>query len=1015
MFRPRCPDSPAQHRSQAPSPTSPRARLGKAASRGRRRASPENVNGVEGCSSTYPNLPDSATETCTTEATGECQLIAEEGTIEGPSEVEDTITLTAPTDYSVTKVKGCHSESGSPEAPVCHVLLKEFSQPSTVTFELKPWPVLTVDVGGPKSLGLEAAVDNELADGQVVTVQQINPSSGVPEGEAHTCKTANGVEGRGLSTGTPASCGVQVPEGEYTVTIPEEWTIPANAHFTAATVYVSGADENIKKVKLNLGATATESFSTSFIPDMEVKVGGPKSLGFAAVENELADGQKVIIQQIEPSSGEPVGEARSCTSGNGVEGTGLSTGTPASCGVQVPEGEYIVKIPEEWTAEGDFLTTHVFVSGADENIKKVGLNRGGTATESFSTSFIPDMEVDVGGPKSLGFAAVDNELADGQVVTIQQIDPSSGEPVGEAHTCKTANGVEGTGLSTGTPASCGVQVPEGEYTVTIPEEWTIPANAHFTAATVYVSGADENIKKVGLNRGGTATESFSTSFIPDMEVDVGGPKSLGFAAVDNELADGQVVTIQQIDPSSGEPVGEAHTCKTANGVEGTGLSTGTPASCGLQVPEGEYTVTIPEEWTIPANAHFTAATVYVSGAGSNIKKVGLNRGGTATESFSTSFIPDLEVDVGGPDIGVFPVDEDANGQVVAILPIDGTPGKPTSCTAGGGYADNTTASCGSQLLPGTYQVSVPQQWTPTDGDPGVYVTGDENVQDVTLNAGNAKQISFSTAYLNLTDSGSGSGSATTTDGKLSATGSGGSGTVTVGEYSSNPEGVPAFDSAGKYIDVYLAPGNTFTSLTFTDCELSGGAGFEWWNPQAKSDHGGWEAVSDETSPSGTPPCITVTINESTSPTLKQLTGTVFGVVLPPASTSSTSSMTPPQPVPAVSASAAIGRVTGAIAKIAVACSSAPCSGTVTLSIKKTVILHQRKKRTKRKTETLVLGRGTFSLSTGASGPVSVKLDAKGRALLAKSRAHRLVVTETLTVVGGKTVTKLVTIELAKRT
>jgi hypothetical protein len=54
----------------------------------------------------------------------------------------------------------------------------------------------------------------------------------------------------------------------------------------------------------------------------------------------------------------------------------------------------------------------------------------------------------------------------------------------------------------------------------------------------------------------------------------------------------------------------------------------------------------------------------------------------------------------------------------------------------------------------------------------------------------------------------------------------------------------------------------------------------------------------------------------------------------------------------------------------------------------------------------------FSLSAGRSEQVSVKLDAKGRALLAKSRTHRLVATETLTVAGGKTVTKHVTIELA---
>ena len=114
--------------------------------------------------------------------------------------------------------------------------------------------------------------------------------------------------------------------------------------------------------------------------------------------------------------------------------------------------------------------------------------------------------------------------------------------------------------------------------------------------------------------------------------------------------------------------------------------------------------------------------------------------------------------------------------------------------------------------------------------------------------------------------------------QLSATATGSIGTVTIGQYASDPAGAPAFMSTGEYIDVYLSAGNSFTQLEFTDCELDGGTSLYWWNPQADSGSGEWQAVSDETAPSGSPPCITVTIKETgTSPDLAQMTETRFAV------------------------------------------------------------------------------------------------------------------------------------------
>ena len=87
-------------------------------------------------------------------------------------------------------------------------------------------------------------------------------------------------------------------------------------------------------------------------------------------------------------------------------------------------------------------------------------------------------------------------------------------------------------------------------------------------------------------------------------------------------------------------------------------------------------------------------------------------------------------------------------------------------------------------------------------------------------------------------------------------------------------------SNGKYIDVFLSSGSTFTKLEFTDCELNGGTSLEWWNPQADGGNGEWEAVSNQTYAAGPPPCITVTVEGTTKPDLAQMTGTVFSAALP---------------------------------------------------------------------------------------------------------------------------------------
>ena len=129
----------------------------------------------------------------------------------------------------------------------------------------------------------------------------------------------------------------------------------------------------------------------------------------------------------------------------------------------------------------------------------------------------------------------------------------------------------------------------------------------------------------------------------------------------------------------------------------------------------------------------------------------------------------------------------------------------------------------------------------------------------------------------------------------------GTGQVFLGLYASNPipGGVSGtFSSAGVYFDVSVngpnegGPGNQFSRVTVKDCDLNGGATVEWWNPTGgATGQGAWQPVSNETAPSGSPPCITITVDNTTSPNLSQLAGTVFAVALPQ-STSTTVASNP---------------------------------------------------------------------------------------------------------------------------
>jgi hypothetical protein len=606
---------------------------------------PQEVNGVKSCSDTgYEHLPDSATETCTTEAAGACELIAEEGTPGESSFVEDTVTLTAPSGYSVTGVNGCHEVTGSTEAPVCHLDLTEFNAPETITFELKPWPELTVNVGGPEvpnpgGLFPTAQWGNKEVENAAVT---FTPIDGTP--------------------GSPGPC------------------------------YVSGAEES------------------------------------------------VIL---------------------GGEG-----GKKASCSRSLQPGTYHVSVGP--TIEPPFKTYgNVEVTSADP--ETVVVKAGEQKSITFNTAYEAGLTVKVGGPISPWAPTIwANEEVDGALVTITQ---------------------------------------EGQTNPT---------------ATCRVGGGEE-------------TEGVLAVF---------------------------------------------------------GIANGTQAYCTV-----------------------TAA----------------------------------------------------------------------------------------ELPPGTYEVSVgPVVKTANFGNAFVTST---NPEKVTIKPGDHTSVSFNTALEpnGLTNTASATSddpftSATASDGPLSATGETGMGTVSVAQYGSDPVESPAFRGSGKYIDVFLSPGNTFESLSFTDCELGGGTSVQWWNPEGASistypyHAGQWEAVSNETSPSGNPSCITVTITGTTKPDLGQMIGTVFGVALPPASTSTSTSTSPSSTTPPAT-TAAIGSVSldgssipvqsSGAAAVKLACTgTATCGGKLTLTAEtkgKTTTKGKGKGKKQAKSETI--GTAGFSIPAGKTATVELTLNAAGKALL----------------------------------
>jgi hypothetical protein len=139
------------------------------------------------------------------------------------------------------------------------------------------------------------------------------------------------------------------------------------------------------------------------------------------------------------------------------------------------------------------------------------------------------------------------------------------------------------------------------------------------------------------------------------------------------------------------------------------------------------------------------------------------------------------------------------------------------------------------------------------------------------------------------------------------------------------------------------------------------------------------------------------------------------LIPPPTMTTATTTGPPAggvQPVRIVVPSLAImGRlhVTGAKGSVRLHCALGPCHGTVQLlgSVTRRVTVHGRKVT---RHVTIVLGTGSFSLLQGATGKVTVHLNAAGRRLLAGAARHPRSEKLKLTLQGAATSVRAVTVD-----
>jgi len=201
--------------------------------------------------------------------------------------------------------------------------------------------------------------------------------------------------------------------------------------------------------------------------------------------------------------------------------------------------------------------------------------------------------------------------------------------------------------------------------------------------------------------------------------------------------------------------------------------------------------------------------------------------------------------------------------------IDGASGRVLASTfVGGSLTDEAFGVAVDQngqfyIAGNTYSTDLPKKTNSCGGNcsADAFVV---RLSPASVVAGNTGTTNDPTQSALATTGGTGPGTPTS----VTATASGGTGRVNVAIYDTNPVNPPPFANAGGYIDVSVSAGNSFTQVQIQDCIPANGHQLFWFNGNT------WNPVGNQ-SYNAASGCISAIIDSISSPSIADLTGTVF--------------------------------------------------------------------------------------------------------------------------------------------
>ena len=320
-------------------------------------------------------------------------------------------------------------------------------------------------------------------------------------------------------------------------------------------------------------------------------------------------------------------------------------------------------------------------------------------------------------------------------------------------------------------------------------------------------------------------------------------------------------SVTSVAPNFGPPAGG-----TVVTVTGTGFTAGSTVAFGSAGAAISTTVT--NTTTLTA----TSPAAAVGAVDLTVTTVG----GTSATDAADLFTYSVSADV--PTVGITPTSIPVTaGPVTYTVTVTGTGPIPTGSVA---LADGQGGTCTiNSLTAGSGSCSMTENAASSPYTVTAHYSGDVTYASATA-----------TLYISTSVASGGSASSGSDGVTATATGSTNNGvdTVTETQYSSTPVGPITVGVNYNYFDVVDSTGNTFAAVGIADCSgVTESTVMQWWDPTANGGAGGWAIVmspaTDTTAPFGQTysdvaglQCISVTLSPNSSPTLAQITGTVFG-------------------------------------------------------------------------------------------------------------------------------------------